>query len=124
MDLQSFAWMYIFTSVCCVPCLLTNMHPPYVILFFFSSPKFCVCPYSCFRVKTFTTKLLICPHPHSLFCLFSLFNVGQFQCTLFILIQAHLHSGVQFSGNKYIEHVELNVFHHLLTNISAPNCVF
>lgn len=98
---ESFAWIYIFTSVCCVPCLLTKMCPPCVILFFFCSfPTLCVCPYLCCTVKTLQTKL------HSkyfwteqlvtllfyvfniliIFCLFILFNVGQFQCTVFIQI--------------------------------------
>jgi len=34
---ESFVWIYIFTSVCRVPCLLTKMCPPCVILFCFSS---------------------------------------------------------------------------------------
>lgn len=53
---ESFAWIYIFTSVFCVPCLLTKMCPSlcYFVLFQFIS---ITSPYLYCRVKTWQTKL-------------------------------------------------------------------
>jgi hypothetical protein len=52
---ESFAWLYIFTSVCRVPCLLTKMCRPFVLFLFFSN-TLCL-SYLCCRVKTSQTKL-------------------------------------------------------------------